>query len=200
MKQSDANRKYILQNELRTWSELKRRAAAAGGTTSTSTPPSRTHSHSALTDIPIRRSGGCVNGCNHDKFNWPKRPVRKNTVEYLGQQSSPTTTNTATPPIEEQEDHPVAAQDGTGAPTTTEESTPTKLGRKQSSRLTQVSALPPTPASPNDASNDASTSDEDTTPVRTSAAPRTAAVLRHLQPPHTPGEGFSDDSDYFPGM
>jgi hypothetical protein len=31
--------------------------------------------------------------------------------------------------------------------------------------------------------------------------PRAAAVLRHLQPPHkTPGEGFSDDSDYFPGM
>lgn len=31
------------------------------------------------------------------------------------------------------------------------------------------------------------------------AAPRTGAILRHLQPPSA-GEGFSDDSDYFPGM
>ncbi|KAJ4991520.1 phosphoglycerate mutase [Stagonosporopsis vannaccii] len=214
MKQSETNKKYILQNELRTWSELKRRAAAAaGGSTSTSTTPSRTHSHAALTEsptIPTRRWGGCVNGCNHDKMNWPKRPMRKNTVEYLAQQPAPTNTSTtaaaaaaaaASPPIEEQEqeDHPVAAQDGSNAPVI-EEPTPTKLSRKQSSRLTQVSALPPTPASPNDASNDASTSDEDAAPARTAAAPRTAAVLRHLQPPQTPGDGFSDDSDYFPGM
>ena len=31
MKQSETNKKFILQNELRTWSELKRRAAAANG-------------------------------------------------------------------------------------------------------------------------------------------------------------------------
>ena len=199
MKQSKTNTKYILQNELRTWSELKRRAAAAGGGSSTSTTPSRTHSQSALTEsptIPIRRWGGCVNGCNHDKANWPKRPMRKNTVEYLGQ---PAQSTTASPPIEEQEDHPVAAQDGTNAPII-EEPTPSKLGRKHSTKVTQATALPPTPASPNDASNDASTSDEDSAP-RNASVPRTSAILRHLQPPQrTPGEGFSDDSDYFPGM
>ncbi|KAJ4352774.1 hypothetical protein N0V95_003936 [Ascochyta clinopodiicola] len=204
MKQSETNRKYILQNELRTWSELKRRAAAAGGGggSSTSTTPSRTHSQSALTaspTIPIRRWGGCVNGCNHDKANWPKRPMRKNTVEYLGQQDAPAAVTTASPPIEEHEDEPVAAQENT-APII-EEPTPTKLGKKHSTKVTQATALPPTPASPNDASNDASTSDEEDTRTPNPSAPRTAAIMRHLQPPQrTSGEGFSDDSDYFPGM
>jgi hypothetical protein len=200
MKQSETNKKYILQNELRTWSELKRRAAAAGGGNSTSTTPSRTHSQSALTEsptIPIRRWGGCVNGCNHDKANWPKRPMRKNTVEYLGQQAPATTTS---PPIEEQDGYPVVPQDSTSAPVI-EEPTPSKLGRKHSAKVAQATALPPTPASPNDASNDASTSDEDDARSRNPTVPRTSAILRHLQPPQrTPGEGFSDDSDYFPGM
>jgi hypothetical protein len=103
-------------------------------------------------------------------------------------------------PIEEHEDHPVAAQDGTSAPII-EEPTPTKLGRKHSTKVTQATSLPPTPASPNDASNDASTSDEEDARSRSHTVPRTAAILRHLQPPErTPGEGFSDDSDYFPGM
>lgn len=202
MKQSETNKKYILQNELRTWSELKRRTAAAAGGSSTSTTPSRTPSQSALTaspTIPTRRWGGCVNGCNHDKAKWPKRPMRKNTVESLGQ-DLPAPATTASPPIEEQEDHPVAAQDGSSAPVI-EEPTPTKLGRKHSTKVAQATALPPTPASPNDASNDASTSDEDDTQSRNPTIPRTSAILRHLQPPqHTPGEGFSDDSDYFPGM
>ncbi|KAH6621794.1 phosphoglycerate mutase family protein [Boeremia exigua] len=200
MKQSETNKKFILQNELRTWSELKRRAAAAGGTAPASTTPSRTHSQSALTEsptIPIRRWGGCVNGCNHDKFNWPKRPMRKNTVEYLGPPA--TTIATPSPSIEEHEDPPVAAQDGSNPPVI-EEPTPSKLPRKQTTKLAHVTALPPTPASPNDASADASTSDDDDTRSRNPSVPRTSAVLRHLQPAHTPGEGFSDDSDYFPGM
>ena len=126
--------------------------------------------------------------------------MRKNTVEYLGQQDLPPPAVTASPPIEEQEDHPVAAQDATGPPII-QEPTPTKLGRKHSAKVTQATALPPTPASPNDASNDASTSDEDDAPSRNTIVPRTSAILRHLQPPQrTPGEGFSDDSDYFPGM
>lgn len=202
MKQSETNKKYILQNELRTWSELKRRAAAANGASSTSTTPSRTHSQSALTDsptIPTRRWGGCVNGCNHDKINWPKRPMRKNTVEFLGQQAG-ATASPASPAIEEQEDEPVAPQDSNSAPII-EEPTPSKLGRKHSAKVTQATALPPTPASPNDASNDGSSSDEDDARSRNAAVPRTSALLRHFQPiQRTPGEGFSDDSDYFPGM
>lgn len=194
MKQSETNKKYILQNELRTWSELKRRAAAANGGEPKSVTPSRTHSQSALTaspTIPIRRWGGCVNGCNHDKQNWPKRPMRKSTMEYLGQPSLPepaaatTTTTTDHPPISEAEDHPVAAQQDGAAPVI-EEPSPHKLARKHTPKL------PMTPASPNDASNDATSDDEPRNPTRSSA-------LRHLQRV-TPGEGFSDDSDYFPGM
>jgi hypothetical protein len=196
MKQSETNKKFILQNELRTWSELKRRAAAANGGEPKSAAPSRTHSQSALTaspTIPIRRWGGCVNGCNHDKQPWPKRPMRKSTMEYLGAPSLPepaSATTTDHPPISEAsaeaEDHPVAAQQD-GTPPVIEEPTPSKLARKHTAKL------PMTPASPNDASNDATSDDEPR------AASRTNAVLRHLQRV-TPGEGFSDDSDYFPGM
>ncbi|KAF1931254.1 phosphoglycerate mutase-like protein [Didymella exigua CBS 183.55] len=195
MKQSDANKKFVLQNELRTWSELKRRAAAAGGGEPKSTTPSRTHSHSALAAaaaspvIPVRRWGGCVNGCDHDKVNWPTRPMRRSTMEYLGQPSLSEPVTTASPPMEEQED--VAAAAAAAAPPAIEEPAPSKLGRKHTAKL------PMTPASPNDASNDA-TSDEE---PRNPAVPRASAVLRHLQPPHrAPGEGASDDSDYFPGM
>lgn len=201
MKQSEQNKKYILQNELRTWSELKRRAAAAGGTNPPSMTPSKPQSQSSLAGsptIPARRWGGCVNGCNHDKINWPKRPMRKNTVEFLGQPAAATATSVS-PAIEEQEDETVAPENSNVAPII-EEPTPSKLGRKHSAKVTQAT-LPPTPASPNDASNDASTSDEEDARSHNPSAPRTSTLLRHLQPPHrAPGEGFSDDSDYFPGM
>lgn len=191
MKQSEANKKYILQNELRTWSELKRRAAAANGEPKTATP-SRTHSQSALTaspTIPIRRWGGCVNGCNHDKQPWPKRPMRKSTMEYLGAPSlEPAAATADHPRISEasgnEAEAAMAAQQDTPV---IEEPSPHKLARKHTPKL------PMTPASPNDASNDATSDDEPR------AASRTNAVLRHLQRV-TPGEGFSDDSDYFPGM
>jgi hypothetical protein len=109
-------------------------------------------------------------------------------------------------PVEsEQEDHPVAAQQTEHAPIINEPS-PAKLSRKQSTKGVTIPEMPPTPASPNDASNDATSSEGEEAASSMSrsgshAQPRTAAVLRHLQPPHkTPGEGFSDDSDYFPGM
>lgn len=190
MKQSEANKKYILQNELRTWSEIKRRTAAANGEPKSATP-SRTHSQSTLTaspTIPIRRWGGCVNGCNHDKQSWPKRPMRKSTMEYLGAPSlEPPAALADHPPISEasgnEAEAVMAAQQDTPV---IEEPSPHKLARKHTSKL------PMTPASPNDASNDATSDDEPRNPARTTA-------LRHLQRV-TPGEGFSDDSDYFPGM
>ena len=200
MKQNEHNKKYILQNELRTWSDLKRRAAAAGGTNPPSMTPSKPQSQSSLAGsptIPARRWGGCVNGCNHDKINWPKRPMRKNTVEFLGQPAAVATTPVSPAIEEQQEGETVAPQDGNSAPII-EEPTPSKLGRKHSAKVTQAT-LPPTPASPNDASNDASTSDEEDARSHNPAAPR--HLLRHLQPPQrAAGEGFSDDSDYFPGM
>ena len=213
MKRSENNGRYILQNELRTWSELKRRAAREGITGASSTTPSRPTPLSnagqvglkSSPTIPTRRWGGCVNGCNHDKVNYPRRPMRKNTMDYLGGQLPPPATSSSGPLDGEKEDHPVAAQDADHAPVINEP-TPGKLSRKQSTKTVADLALPPTPASPNDASNDASSSeDEEAAPSLRSShqhtVPRTAAIARHLQPPQkTPGEGFSDDSDYFPGM
>jgi hypothetical protein len=133
--------------------------------------------------------------------------MRKNTMEYLGSQSQqlpPPATSHMDPLASEQEDHPVVAQEPDHTPTINEPS-PAKLLRKQSTKSNSTSMMPPTPASPNDASNDATSSDDDeaasSTTRTNNSQPRAAAVLRHLQPPHkTPGEGFSDDSDYFPGM
>lgn len=210
MKRSDNNGKYILENELRTWSELKRRTAANSSSASLSsssrpTPVSAGQSNVAASPtIPVRRWGGCVNGCTHDRQNWPKRPMRKNTLEYLGAKEHQLPP--AASPLEtvdsEMEDHAVAAQDP--APKI-EEPSPAKLSRKHSTKAIHHPSMPEPPASPNDASNDASSSDQDeagtTIPRKSQPIPRTAAIARHLQPPQrTPGEGFSDDSDYFPGM
>ncbi|KAF1951568.1 phosphoglycerate mutase-like protein [Byssothecium circinans] len=211
MKQNDTNGKYILQNELRTWSDLKKRTTVTGnGSTPTSTrgPPQTTNSNSSPT-IPVRRWGGCVNGCNHDKVNWPRRVMRKNTADFLSQQAP-------LPPSAldgEQDDHPIASTEADHTPTI-KEPTPSKLTRKPSTKTAPILEMPLTPASPNDASDDQTASSDDEVvsgleqetskalPSRSHqpSAPRTAAILRHLQPPSASGEGFSDDSDYFPGM
>lgn len=214
MKRSENSGRYILENELRTWSELKRRAAkdgSAGTPTTTSSRPTPLNGVGLTSSptIPTRRWGGCVNGCNHDKLNWPRRPMRKNTLEYSGGQSQqlpPPAKNPLTP-LDDEEDHPVAAQEADHAPVINEPS-PAKLSlsRKQSTKNAYAPATTPTPASPNDASNDSSSNEEaeavsSIRPSHQHPQPRTAAILRHLQPPEkTPGEGFSDDSDYFPGM
>ncbi|KAH7093584.1 histidine phosphatase superfamily [Paraphoma chrysanthemicola] len=208
MKQSENNGKYILQNELRTWSELKRRAAANGSTatptSSRPTPVSAGQLNSSPT-IPTRRWGGCVNGCNHDRQNWPKRPMRKNTLDYLGGQKDqlPPPAKPLESVESEQEDPPATTQEATPI---IEEPSPAKLSRKHSTKAVHGLELPPTPASPNDASNDASSSELEEASANLprhhhNSVPRTAAIARHLQPPQrTPGDGFSDDSDYFPGM
>ena len=216
MKQSPGNGRYILQNELRTWSDLKKRAAVAGTShgTSISASPSKSNLNTSPT-IPARRWGGCANGCNHDNMNWPRRAMRKNTMEYLGSSALPPA---AVPTEGEKDDHPIASQEADHSPTIAEPMP--KMTRKASMKA-HVSKLPLTPASPNDASNDSSSSDEGVgiSEVDDAAAghgrsqqnstPRTAAIMRHLHPPPhktksgrivTPGEGFSDDSDYFPGM
>ena len=208
MKRSDTNGKYILQNELRTWSDLRKRAA--NGTTPASGRGAAlvTNANSSPT-IPVRRWGGCVNGCNHDKMNWPRRIMRKNTADFLAQQPQ-------LPPSAldgDQDDHPVASTEADHTPVV-KEPVPAKLTRKPSTKLASIPAMPLTPASPNDASDDLTSGSDDgvmsghdqekpaTLAPRPQhqSAPRTAAILRHLQPPSGSGEGFSDDSDYFPGM
>jgi broad specificity phosphatase PhoE len=90
MKQKD-NGKYTLENELRTWSDLKRRAAA--------------NDHSkpkeSATPLPTRKWGGCVDGCNHGKFHLPHRPRRQNTMDYGAPPRQGGTSN-------EGDDHPSA--------------------------------------------------------------------------------------------
>ncbi|KAH7130201.1 phosphoglycerate mutase family protein [Dendryphion nanum] len=215
MKQSPANGRYILQNELRTWSELRRRATTPGSTTATPIAPSPSKglpAPGALTSspvIPARRWGGCANGCDHDKLNWPRRAMRKNTADFPGTSSLPGPALPASQAQNEKDDHPIATKDAEHTPTISEP-VPPKLVRKTSTKAAPGPTLPLTPASPNDASDDSFTSDD---PIGSSdggkaqkaipraqhPAPRTAAIMRHLHP-GTPGEGFSDDSDYFPGM
>lgn len=75
MKQNQDNGKYVLENQLRTWSEMKRKAAAAPSASSTTVPQSPA--------IPTRRWGGCAEGCNHDHSQYPRRNKRSNTIDDM---------------------------------------------------------------------------------------------------------------------
>jgi hypothetical protein len=67
--------KYVLENKLRTWSELKRERAIAEGRTLDVQPEE--HSLSAR-----RKWGGCPQGCDHAKFKISLKRRRENTVEF----------------------------------------------------------------------------------------------------------------------
>lgn len=79
MKKGADNGKYILQNQLRTWSELEKEqerewaekhGVQVGDIKRPSSPPIR------------RKWGGCVDGCNHRLIrDWRKPPVRRNTAD-----------------------------------------------------------------------------------------------------------------------
>ncbi|KAF1809795.1 phosphoglycerate mutase-like protein [Eremomyces bilateralis CBS 781.70] len=115
MKQSENNGKFILQNSMRTWSELKRRAAAlnaeAGGNDKgTNATPKDQGELLDSADVPTRRWGGCANGCNHAHLNYPNRPRRQNTIDYL-QQPVKHDISTVRELQRESDDHPIASQD-----------------------------------------------------------------------------------------
>lgn len=78
MKRNNDNGKYILQNQLRTWSELRRERAARGSISQPATRPGDS-------PVPIRRKwGGCPDGCDHAQHRLPRRPpVRKNTADMF---------------------------------------------------------------------------------------------------------------------
>jgi len=79
MKKNDDNGKFVLQNQLRTWSELRKEREAAAA------PPS---------PVPVRkRWGGCPSGCDHGLVNMTKRPRRQNTAELFGDDASPPLAN-----------------------------------------------------------------------------------------------------------
>ncbi|PGH01242.1 hypothetical protein AJ79_07974 [Helicocarpus griseus UAMH5409] len=93
MRQREDNGKYLLQNKLRTWSELKqdrerekareRASVSDAGALAAVTP-------GVDELIPIRRQwGGCPNGCNHQPMKfWRKRPMRQYTKEVLEKQAA----------------------------------------------------------------------------------------------------------------
>jgi broad specificity phosphatase PhoE len=85
MKKNLDNGKYILQNQLRTWSELKRERAARDSISQAN------HANAApgVGDSPIpqrRRWGGCPDGCDHAQHNHGSRhpqPKRQNTADLF---------------------------------------------------------------------------------------------------------------------
>ncbi|EDO03254.1 hypothetical protein SS1G_05734 [Sclerotinia sclerotiorum 1980 UF-70] len=92
MRKSDDSGKYILENQLRTWSQLKqeRLAIAAAAKTSSSTPENgqisekdkekenkllvagRSHVGPSSPIPTHKRWGGCPNGCDHGKHHYKK--------------------------------------------------------------------------------------------------------------------------------
>ncbi|KAF2748408.1 phosphoglycerate mutase-like protein [Sporormia fimetaria CBS 119925] len=204
----NSNNKYVLQNELRTWSELKRRAAAANpnGTSATTAESANTSLLASSPAIPTRRWGGCVNGCNHARMNWPRKVLRKNTAEYMG---SPVQSTAGVPVgalLEEKEDNPIATPEADHCPALSE---PQPKGTRKVNTLTAAVAsdLSAAPSSPNDASANSSTSDEEdeaTSALEEGGTPKPpplpVANLKKSIHLTVQAEGFSDDSDYFPGM
>lgn len=63
MKKKPDSGKYILQNKLRTWSELRRERAAAKG----KDPNSKDEAKLDATPVVPRKWGGCPEGCSHSK-------------------------------------------------------------------------------------------------------------------------------------
>ena len=85
MKKDAENGKYILQNQLRTWTEYKRERQARGSI-----------SQVEPLSIPMRRKwGGCPEGCSHDQHNHTpkpaprKPPVRQNTADLFNDENEP---------------------------------------------------------------------------------------------------------------
>lgn len=70
MQSSGDRGKFVLQNELRTWSELKKREKVKEEQAQTQSP-----------DEPKKQWGGCPEGCTHDHDGYPTRQARKSTQE-----------------------------------------------------------------------------------------------------------------------
>lgn len=118
MKKNQDSGKYVLQNRMSTWSDYKKKAV-----------PQHTAQTSQMSSpaIPARKWGGCVGGCKHQHSQFPRR-VKNKQQDDLGLLPP-----AATEPVaaEEQEDHPVAAQQvALNAPSTastTESNSPSSL-------------------------------------------------------------------------
>ncbi|QDS70687.1 hypothetical protein FKW77_001473 [Venturia effusa] len=83
MKQNLDNGKFVLQNNLRTWSDLRRRT--------TQTDLTQLARKKSASQLPSRIWGGCVNGCHHATHNLPHRVRRQNTSDFSTHNEQPTT-------------------------------------------------------------------------------------------------------------
>jgi hypothetical protein len=81
MRQKEDSGKYILENQLRTWSDLKREREAERREKEKNMPPEKgPESASAL--VPKRRKwGGCPNGCNHGGHSYRREKMQQNGQE-----------------------------------------------------------------------------------------------------------------------
>lgn len=209
MKQNPGNGKYVLQNELRTWSDLKKRAAALQtntNTSSTSTTVNTANKDStgppppyASPRIPTRRWGGCVNGCNHDHSHYPRRPRRQNTTDTISLPS---------PAIPEAEmaDHPVAAQDKENvkiAVTNASLKAPDREAKRTGSVPNTADGIKSEESERNDDADSSSPEPDDHQHPRPQHQPPPGLHPGRdfggsMSGAGTPGEDFSGDSDYFP--
>ncbi|KAF2399570.1 phosphoglycerate mutase-like protein [Trichodelitschia bisporula] len=111
MKQNLDNGKYVLQNELRTWSNYKRQEAAILASQGKGLPNAAP---------PSRRWGGCAQGCNHAHFDIPHRVRRQDTHDLLQLARTAATPNA-------DEDHPTASHgDPNSATSASWKKSPTK--------------------------------------------------------------------------
>lgn len=80
MKKDAESGKYVLQNDLRTWSELKRQKRIQEAKDN---PQRRNTLSNFLTSspsspiIPLRKWGGCVEGCDHNHDSYPRRSTQR---------------------------------------------------------------------------------------------------------------------------
>ena len=85
MKKNLENGKFILQNQLRTWSELKRERDARDS----GSQANHAAAEPGMGDSPIpqrRKWGGCPDGCGHSQHNhgsWHPLPKRQNTADLF---------------------------------------------------------------------------------------------------------------------
>lgn len=84
MKQNPDSGKFLLQNQLRTWSELKRQKAQQTRAEEARKDPQRRNTLSSFLtkqevspNIPPRKWGGCVGGCNHNHDQYPRRETEQ---------------------------------------------------------------------------------------------------------------------------
>lgn len=153
MEQNPETGKYILENQLRTWSDLKRQKLKERE--EEKKQESQTHDvEQGRTESPeapkARIWGGCVEGCSHAHDDYPKRPRPSNTRDFSGfnaasgisasQESHAAPVGTALAPRlptlvqvveEESEAFPHPGQRDEGAGSASEESTITLAERRK---------------------------------------------------------------------